>query len=80
MECGVSRAHICASKANIALYMCFSSYCDVIVVMVVVCILVLMSNQHLIVLGINKDIALSSSLRHDKLNIYSLFKELGGRV
>lgn len=76
MECDISRVHICASRANLALYMCFSCYCDVIVVMMVVCILVLMSNQHLIVLSINKGITLSSSLRHGKLNIYGLFKGL----
>lgn len=74
MECGVSRVHICASRANLALCTCFSCYCDVIVVLMVVCILVLMSNHHLTVLSINKDITLSSSLRHGKLNIYSLFK------
>lgn len=76
MECDISRVHICASRANLALYMCFSCYCDVIVVMMVVCILVLMSNQHLIVLSINKGITLSSSLRQGKLNIYGLFKGL----
>ena len=36
--------------------------------------MVLMSNQHLIVLSINKGITLSSSLRHCNLNIYSLFQ------
>lgn len=76
MECDVSRVHICASRANLALYMCFSCYCDVIVVLMVVVVLVLMSDQHFIVLSINKDIRLSSSLRHGKLNIYTLFKEL----
>lgn len=73
MECDDSRVHICASRANPALYTCFSCYCDVIVVMMVVCILVLMSNQHLIVLSLNKD---TRPLKHGKLNIYILFKEL----
>lgn len=47
---------------HLVVYMCFSCYCDVIVIMMVACIMVLMSNQHPIVLGIDKDIALSSSL------------------
>lgn len=47
---------------HLLVYMCFSCYCDVIVIMMVACIMVLMSNQHPIVLGIDKDIALSSSL------------------
>lgn len=60
---------------HLGFYMCFSCYWDVIVIMMVVCIMVLMSNQHLIVLSINKDITLSSSIGRCNLNIYSLFFE-----
>lgn len=61
---------------HLEFYMCFSYYHDVILIMLVVCVMVLMSNQHLIVLSINKDITLSLSLRHCNLNITVLFKEL----
>lgn len=54
--------------------MCFSCHCDVIAIMVVVCIVILMRNQQLIVLNINKDLTLSSSLRHGNLNICRLFQ------
>lgn len=59
---------------HLVFYMCFSGYCDVIVITMVVRVMVLMSNQHPIVLSINKDITLPSSLRHCNLNIYSLFQ------
>jgi len=55
-------------------YTSFSCYCDVVVIIMVVCIMLLISNQYPIVLSINKDRTLSSSLRHCILNIYSLFK------
>lgn len=50
--------------------MCFSCNCDVIVIIVVVCTTVLMSNQHPIVLGVGKGITLPSSLRFCNLNTY----------
>lgn len=77
MVCEVSRVHIYVPPGlifHLVFYMCFSCYCDVIVIMIVVCIMVFMSNQHPIVLTINKDITLSSSLRNCNLNVYSLFQ------